>query len=99
LNSEGIPLNLLPDDLLRIRDVLSRAYAELTAASYGSGLLVYHVFCDRKGISEAQCAPADSLLIASFIATFAGSYAGSTVANYVHGIHAWHTTSGKFPDT
>jgi hypothetical protein len=81
-------------DLLRIQDVISRAYAETTATSYGSGLLVYHIFCDRKDIPEDQRTPASPILIASFISTIAGSYAGTTVANYVHGIHAWHTIHG-----
>jgi len=74
--------------------VLANAYAESTLSTYNTGLLIYHVFCDRKGIAEEHRAPADKKLMASFIATIAGVYAGSSIANYVHGIHAWHTIHG-----
>jgi len=94
LDAQGLPVNLSQDDLQRIQDVLTKAYAESTAASYGSGILVFHVFCDRKEIPEIQRAPASHVLLASFVATLAGTYAGNTIANYLHAIHAWHIVHG-----
>ncbi|KAH7907931.1 hypothetical protein BJ138DRAFT_1069615 [Hygrophoropsis aurantiaca] len=81
-------------DMQRIQDVLVHTWAESTKESYGSGLLVYHVFCDAKSIPEAQRAPAPADLISAFIAYLAGSYAGRTISNYVHGIRAWHILHG-----
>jgi len=62
---------------------------------YGSGLLVYHVFCDAREIPEEQCCPADTRTILAFIASCAGSYAGRTLSNYVYAIRAWHTLHGQ----
>jgi hypothetical protein len=70
------------------------AYAESTRETYGSGLLVYHVFCDSKLIPEDQRAPASHILISLFITEMAGHYSGRTVSNYVHGVRAWHTLHG-----
>ncbi|KAF8152897.1 hypothetical protein B0H34DRAFT_800176 [Crassisporium funariophilum] len=79
--------NLVAADLRRIKDILKGAWAESTRESYGTGLLTYHVFCDCKGITEQQQAPASHLLIASFIATIARAYSGKkSINNYVYGI-------------
>jgi hypothetical protein len=91
LDDHGIPINLSESNLQRILEVTSRAYVESTASTYGTGLLVFHVFCDKKDILEAQRAPASLLLLSSFIATLAGAYSGKTITNYLYGVHAWHT--------
>lgn len=70
------------------------AWAESIRESYDSGLLVFHVFCDSRSIPESERAPADSLLISTFIAFTAGSYSGKTIANYVFGVRAWHILHG-----
>ncbi|KAJ7612864.1 hypothetical protein DFH06DRAFT_148539 [Mycena polygramma] len=87
IDNQGVVLAI---DLQRLQDVMAFAWAPGTLEVYGSGLLVYHVFCDMKGIPESQRSPASSLLISSFIATLAGSYSGSTLANYYYGVRAWH---------
>ncbi|KJA22278.1 hypothetical protein HYPSUDRAFT_93454, partial [Hypholoma sublateritium FD-334 SS-4] len=63
---------------------------------YGSGLLVFHVFCDQKvpPVPEHQRGPASDLLILEFIAWCAGSHRGRTLANYAYGVKAWHTVHG-----
>jgi hypothetical protein len=61
---------------------------------YGLGLLIFHVFCDSKLISEDQRTPASRILISSFITEMVDHYAGKTVTNYVHGIHTWHILHG-----
>lgn len=70
------------------------AWAESTRESYGSGLLVFHVYCDARSIPEHDRAPADSTLISTFIVFAAGSYSGKTIANYVFGVRAWHILHG-----
>lgn len=94
LDAHGIPINLDASDLERVKEVLELAWAESTRESYGSGLLVFHVFCDRKTIPEDQRAPACPLLIAAFISTIAGAYAGKSINNYVFGVRAWHILHG-----
>ena len=74
----------------RISDLLTSAWQESTRASYAAGLLTYHVFCDQKNISEEARAPASTNLIISFISAMAGSFAGSTINNYVSAIRTWH---------
>lgn len=84
----------MASDLERIETILSQAWADNTLESYGSGLLVYHIFCDNKSIPEVQRAPASSIILSSFVAAMAGSYAGKTIANYLHGVRAWHILHG-----
>lgn len=65
-----------------------------TQATYGAGLLAFHVFCDRKGISEDLRAPVDELILKSFIATLAGIYSATAITNYVSAVRAWHIIHG-----
>ncbi|KAG2740596.1 hypothetical protein P692DRAFT_201842457 [Suillus brevipes Sb2] len=81
---------LTPSDIQCICDVMLHGYSEGTRESYGSGLLIYHVFCDSKSIPETQRAPASSILIESFISAMAGNYSRTTIANYIFGVWAWH---------
>lgn len=54
LDQEGRPTNLMFVDLERIQEVIEGAWAASTRETYGSGLLVFHVFYDKKNIPEAQ---------------------------------------------
>src|SRR4051812_41240846 len=74
--------------------VMSFAWAPRTRETYSTGLLVFHVFCDSRDIPESQRCPVSTTLLLTFITTCAGAYSGSAVANYVFGIHAWHTLHG-----
>jgi len=78
------------EDIKRIFNVMANAWAKSTHEAYSSGLLVWHVHCDRRSIPEAQCAPAHHSHISSFVATLAGSYSASTISNYLSGLRAWH---------
>jgi hypothetical protein len=82
------------DELSRVFDVMSNAWASSTRESYSAGLLVYHVYCDKKGIPEELRAPTSQDVITSLVASLAGSYSGSTISNYIHGIRAWHILHG-----
>ena len=57
-----------------------------THASYGSGLLNFIVFCDKKNIPEADRAPVSHVLLLSFVSTLAVAYSGSAISNYFYGI-------------
>ncbi|KAI0075050.1 hypothetical protein K474DRAFT_1685524 [Panus rudis PR-1116 ss-1] len=65
-------------------------WATSTRATYGSGLLLFHAFCDNRGIPEAERAPASTQLLESFIAALVGSYAATTLSNVLAGVRAWH---------
>ena len=73
---------------------MARAWQDSTLSCYGSGLLVYHIFCDDRRIPETQRAPAAPILIHSFIAALAGGYTGDAIANYVCAVRAWHLLHG-----
>ena len=68
--------------------------AESTHETYSAGILVYHVFCDVKNIPEELHAPANQSTITTFIVSLAGSYFGSTISNYIHGLRAWRVLHG-----
>ena len=82
------------DDVNKVFDVMSNAWASFTCESYNAGILVYHVYCDKKSIPEELRAPTNQHIITAFITSLAGSYSGSTIPNYVHGICAWHILHG-----
>jgi integrase len=75
----------------RVRAVTLEGWAESTRATYGAGLLVYHIFCDSRGVPETDRAPAKAVLVSSFISALAGSLSGKAIHNYIYGVQAWHT--------
>ncbi|KAF7976285.1 hypothetical protein HWV62_7188, partial [Athelia sp. TMB] len=94
--SPGTPaMNISDDDLDRILRVITAAYATGTRETYGSGLLIFHIFCDQRKIPESERCPASPTLILAFIASCAGAYSGKTLATYVFAIRAWHTIHGQ----
>ncbi|KAF7325195.1 Reverse transcriptase ribonuclease h [Mycena kentingensis (nom. inval.)] len=81
---------LSPMDAENIRNTLSHAWELGTLETYGSGLLAFHCFCDSRHIPEFERAPATDDVVAAFLATAAGHYAGKTLSNYLAGVRAWH---------
>ena len=79
------------DGIDQIFDVMSNTWASSTHESYSTGILVYNIYCDMKGIPEELQAPTNQHTITVFITSLAGSYSGSTISN---GIHAWHILHG-----
>lgn len=59
--------------------------------TYGTGLLLYHVACDARGIPKRDRAPASRNSIAVFVAELVGRYSEAAVKNAVSGLRAWHT--------
>jgi site-specific recombinase XerD len=94
IDNNGQTINLGQSDLERVLDVMSQAWAEGTRETYGSGLLTFHVYCDRKVIPELQRIPTSHILLSTFISELAGAYSGKTIANYIYGIRAWHLLHG-----
>ncbi|KIK83595.1 hypothetical protein PAXRUDRAFT_153115 [Paxillus rubicundulus Ve08.2h10] len=84
------PTTFQESNLNQIKDVIAHAWAESTKESYGSSLLVFHIFCDSKSIPDHDHTPANSELISMFISSLTGQYSGSTIANYLQGVHTWH---------
>lgn len=82
--------SLSEQDMRRVFDTLQFAYSPDTLAVYGSGLLVYHCWCDTHGISELDRAPAPTHVIEAFIASCSGAYSRTAIENSVAGIQAWH---------
>ncbi|KIK91144.1 hypothetical protein PAXRUDRAFT_150157, partial [Paxillus rubicundulus Ve08.2h10] len=89
-NPHENPTTLQESDMTRIKDIIAHAWAESTKESYGSGLLVFHIFCDAKSIPDHNCAPTSTQLISFFISSLTGQYSGSTIANYLQDVHTWH---------
>jgi len=85
LNAKGKPTNIPQSALAHIEEVITGSWEVSTREMYGSGLLIYHVFCDDKQIPEDQRAPMSPILAASFISTIAGAYSGQTIRNYFYG--------------
>ena len=81
-------------DLERIEGVSLNSFQPATQATYGAGLLAFHVFCDKKGVAENLRAPVDSLILKSFVSTLAGIYSATAIANYVSAVRAWHIVHG-----
>ena len=81
-------------DLQRIEGVSLNSLQPATQATYGAGLLTFHIFCDRKDIPEDLRAPVDDLVLKSFIAAMAGIYSATAITNYVSAVRAWHIIHG-----
>ncbi|KAL5487503.1 hypothetical protein ACEPAI_5611 [Sanghuangporus weigelae] len=87
----SVSSSVLPPTLQnRVVDVLAVSLQDSTLQTYGSGLAQFHRFCDDLNISEELRAPCSPDLLAGFIASLAGSYSASSIANYIAGIRAWH---------
>ena len=82
------------EDLDQILTVIGASWAESTKELYGTGLLVYHVYCDVHNIPDNHRAPVSQNLLSAFLASCAGSQSGSTIANYAAAIRVWHILHG-----
>ncbi|KAF5319090.1 hypothetical protein D9611_014088 [Ephemerocybe angulata] len=77
----------------RVYDVLEQTWNSSTLETYGSGLGIFHAWCNKQvpPVPDSWRCAVDTALILEFIACCAGMYSGSTVKNYVYGVRAWHT--------
>ena len=88
--AESNPTTLNEAERERIKDTMVHAWEEDTREAYGSGLLMWHCFCDDRAIPEQGRAPASQTLLSAFVAHMASAYSGKTISNYLHGVRAWH---------
>ena len=79
----------------RVKETMTHAWEEDTRVSYGAGLLMWHCFCDAKGVPELGRAPATQALLSVFVAHLASAYSGKTIAGYLSGVRAWHILHGQ----
>lgn len=93
-NTLGDEIQTTEEQLNRILEVMGASWAEKTKETYGTGLLVYHVFCDAHNIPEPQRAPIRANTLLSFLSSCAGSYSGSALTNFTAGLRAWHLLHG-----
>ncbi len=82
------------EDLARVLDALALGYADSTLETYAAGLLLYHVWCDTRGVAEEDQTPITMTIIELFTAAMVGSYSETAVNNYVSGLHTWHVLHG-----
>ena len=88
------PTPLSQEDFELIEGVSLESLQPSTRASYGAGLLAFHIYCDSKRVDESLRAPVDLVILQSFIAKMAGIYSASTISGYVAAIRAWHVVHG-----
>ena len=74
--------------------VIGASWLELTMELYGTGLLIFHVYCDIHGIPEHHHALVSSHVFMAFLSSCAGAYLGSSISNYTAAVHAWHLLHG-----
>ena len=80
----------LEEERERVKDMMVHAWEEDTRVSYGAGLLMWHCFCDEKGVPEENWAPAAQALLLAFVAHLAAAYSGRTILGYLNGMRTWH---------
>lgn len=94
LNAAGKGVTLLEDDLAHTLDVAIRGYTKATRETYGSGLLLFHEFCDRRRLPELSRTPISQSLLEVFATSLVGTYSRSVVENAVAAVRAWHSVHG-----
>ncbi|KIJ49737.1 hypothetical protein M422DRAFT_160354 [Sphaerobolus stellatus SS14] len=85
---------LMDKALGEILRVMEKGWATGTLSTYGSGLLLFHVFCNERNIDDIARCPANPTLLLAFVAACSGYYSGSTIANSLHRVRAWHLLHG-----
>ena len=58
----------------QVKEIMIHAWEEDTRIAYGAGLLMWHCFCDEKGVREEERALAMQDLVSVFVAHLAAAY-------------------------
>ena len=74
----------------QVKETMVHAWEEEMHTSYSAGLLMWHCFCNSKGVPEEERAPAQQTLVSAFMAHMATAYSGKTISNYLSGVRTWH---------
>ncbi|KIJ09471.1 hypothetical protein PAXINDRAFT_59604, partial [Paxillus involutus ATCC 200175] len=77
-------------EIERILSVIGTSWSESTKELYGTGLLIFHVYCDINNIPDHLRAPVSTNSFTAFLSSCTGAYSGSTIANYAAAVKAWH---------
>ena len=77
-----------------VLEVMGTLWVESTKELYGTGLLIFHIYCDINHISESEWCLVSWALLLSFLASYAGAHSGSTISNYLMAIKGWHLLHG-----
>ena len=78
----------------QVKEMMLHAWEEDTRTGYGAGLLMWHCFCNEKGVLEESRALASQELLSVFVAHLAAAYSGRMISGYVNGVQAWHILHG-----
>ena len=70
----------------RVKETMLHAWEENTCVAYGAGLLMWHCFCNNKGVPEEDRALAAQALLSTFITYLVAAYSGRMIAGYVNGV-------------
>ena len=70
----------------QVKEIMIHAWEEDTRVAYGAGLLMWHCFCNEKGVPEEGRAPATQDLVSVFVAHLAVAYSGRTISGYLNGV-------------
>ena len=62
------------------------AWEEDTHVVYGAGLLMWHCFCNEKGVPEEERALVMQDLVSIFVTHLAAVYSGRTISGYLNGV-------------
>jgi len=88
-------LKLLPlENVIQLLDMMLVSIEIKTRKNYGFGLLRFHQYCDSRRVPEKLCKPASDHLLASFVVSWAGKVASTTVQNWFAWLHFWHNLHG-----
>jgi hypothetical protein len=71
----------------RIQQVLDRSLAKRTMTNHKSAVRAFRNFCHDSGYTAR---PASEHTLCAFVAHLASTMAGSSIANIISGVHAWH---------
>jgi hypothetical protein len=93
-DAAGNEIALSAEDLARTLRATALGYAESTLASYGTGLMYYHEFCDARDIEEVSRTPVSTELMQTFLSTLIGSFSATVIKNASAGVQAWHRIHG-----
>ena len=67
-----------------VKEMMLHTWEEDTRTAYGAGLLMWHCFCNEKGVLEESRALASQDLLSVFIAHLVAAYSGRTISGYVN---------------
>ncbi|KAI0633889.1 hypothetical protein C8Q77DRAFT_1195987 [Trametes polyzona] len=85
----------LPLDMLQqLIQTILKGVEPGTRKNYGAGLLRFTQFCDNAMIPENLRMPASETLLATFVATWVGKVARTTIDSWLAGLALWHTSRG-----